>query len=449
MEAALVCRLSIPDYRSVGTQTLPAASGNVLNAKIEFALGKAGLAAAAFLPDGRLVRLMDDAAVREKPAGAPPFPKVIPLTQSPLTQDPARDDEEADATVKRDPRFTVMSVSGLLALGLGAAAVALPAPYVVESPGPTFNTIGELGEEPLISVEGAETYPTGGALDLTTVFVAGGPGQEIGFFDAFRAWADPVHTVSPRELVYPSDASQTDVEEQSQAAMTSSQESAVAAALGHLGISYDETLSVVGFAPESAAEGILQEGDVLAQIDGEDIESLGPLKEALNASGGAGVDIAVDRAGERVTATVEPSKGEAGDYQLGVFLNAEFDFPFTVDIALNNVGGPSAGMMFALAIVDTLTEGELTGGGHFAGTGTIDSAGAVGGIGGIRQKMVGASNAGAEVFLAPAANCAEVVGHVPEGLRVVRVETLDDAVNAVRTLGEQNDDGADLPTCEG
>lgn len=340
-----------------------------------------------------------------------------------------------------------MSVSGLLALGIGAAAVLLPAPYVIESPGPTFNTIGESNQEPLITVEGHETYPTDGALDLTTVFVAGGPGQQISIFDAFRAWADPSNAVTPRELVYPPDVSETDIEEQNAEAMTSSQESAVAAALAHLDIPYEETLSVVGFAPESAAEGILEEGDLLMRIDGEEIEALQPLKDALNAAGGESVEITVTRDGETVVETVKPRESETGDYQLGVFLMSEFQFPFEVDIALNNVGGPSAGMMFALGIVDKLTEDRLTGGRHFAGTGTIDSAGTVGPIGGIRQKMVGAREAGAEVFLAPAGNCGEVVGHVPDGLRVVRVETLDDAVTAVRSLGAGNDDAAQLPSC--
>ena len=377
------------------------------------------------------------------PCGAP-NPKVKPLTQ-PLSQDTNRPKHDA---VKRDPRFTVMSVSGLLALGLGAAAVLLPSPYVVESPGPTFNTIGQVNGEPLITVEGRETYPTDGALDLTTVFVAGGPGQTISVFDAFRAWADPAQAVTPRELVYPPDVSESDIEEQNAEAMTSSQESAVAAALAHLEIPYGETLSVVGFAPDSAAEGALQEGDQLTRIDGQTIESLEPLKEALNAAGGESVDITVTRDGETVVESVEPRLGGSGDYQLGVFLMSEFQFPFEVDIALNNVGGPSAGTMFALGIVDTLTEGQLTGGRHFAGTGTIDSSGAVGPIGGIRQKLAGARDAGAEVFLAPAANCTEVVGHIPDGLRVVRVETLEDAVTAVRTLGEENDDGAQLASCE-
>lgn len=342
-----------------------------------------------------------------------------------------------------------MWVSGMLALGLGAAAILLPAPYVIESPGPTFNTIGQIGSEPLITVEGRETYPTSGELDLTTVYVAGGPGQQVSIFDAFRAWADPDQAVTPRELVYPPEVSESDVEERNSVAMTSSQESAVAAALSHLDVPYEETLSVVGLAPDSASEGILQEGDLLAEIDGEPVEALQPLKEALNAADGESVDITVVRDGKEVIGTVTPLESEAGDFQLGVFLMSEFQFPFDVDIALDNVGGPSAGLMFALGIVDKLTEEELTGGRHFAGTGTIDSAGNVGSIGGIRQKLIGARQAGAEVFLAPAANCEEVVGHVPDGLQVVRVETLDDAVEAVQALGAENDDDAQFRSCEG
>ena len=118
----------------------------------------------------------------------------------------------------------------------------------------------------------------------------------------------------------------------------------------------------------------------------------------------------------------------------------------TRSIQLDNVGGPSAGTMFALGIIDTLTEGDLTGGRHFAGTGTIDSAGVVGPIGGIAQKLVGARSAGAEFFLAPAENCGEVVGNIPDGLTVVKVETLDDAVEAVETLGADGDP-ASLPSC--
>ncbi len=115
-------------------------------------------------------------------------------------------------------------------------------------------------------------------------------------------------------------------------------------------------------------------------------------------------------------------------------------------IQLDNVGGPSAGMMFALGIVDQLTPGELNGGENVAGTGTIDAEGTVGPIGGIRQKLYGARDAGAEYFLAPAANCDEVVGHVPDGLQVIRTGTLEESLDALSVIAEGGD-VASLPTC--
>ena len=104
-------------------------------------------------------------------------------------------------------------------------------------------------------------------------------------------------------------------------------------------------------------------------------------------------------------------------------------------------------MMFALGIVDKLTPDAMTGGENVAGTGTIDSAGNVGGIGGIRQKLFGAQGAGAEWFLAPETNCDEVTGNVPDGLTVFAVSTLDEAREIVETVAEGGDT-ATFPGCD-
>jgi PDZ domain-containing protein len=339
-----------------------------------------------------------------------------------------------------------MMVSGGLAVVLGAAAVLLPSPYVLETPGPTFNTIGEVNGQPLIHVEGRESFQPSGQLDLTTVFVNGGPNGPVNILDTFRAWVDPSANVLPEQLVYPEGTTSSDVKEQNAVAMTSSQESAIAAALAHEGIDFTEELSVAGLATDAAAEGILREGDILRTVDGQEVENITTLRSALDDAEGAPADLTIVRDGAPLDVSVTPKKSPEGDYQLGVMLASTFDFPFDVTIQLDNVGGPSAGTMFALGIIDTLTEGDLTGGRHFAGTGTIDSTGAVGPIGGIAQKLVGARSGGAEFFLAPAANCNEVVGHIPDGLTVVKVETLDEAVDAVETLGA-GEDPAGLPAC--
>ncbi|MFC3299864.1 ATP-dependent protease Lon [Arthrobacter agilis] len=346
----------------------------------------------------------------------------------------------------RDPRFRAMAVSGGLAVVLCAAAVLLPSPYIIEAPGPTFNTIGEVDGQPLIRVEGTQSYPPEGELDLTTVFVRGGPNGQVNVLDTLRAWVDPSENVVPEELVYPEGTTSSELQEQNAVAMTSSQESAIAAALTHEDIPFSEELSVAGLPGDSASAGILQEGDVLRSIDGTAIDTIETLRSALTDAEGAPATLAVVRDGEDLELSVTPKESADGEFQLGILLTSTFDFPFDVTIQLDNVGGPSAGTMFALGIIDTLTEGDLTGGRHFAGTGTIDSAGAVGPIGGIAQKLVGARSGGAEFFLAPAANCEEVVGHIPDGLTVVSVQTLDDAVEAVETLGS-GDGAEDLASC--
>jgi PDZ domain-containing protein len=160
------------------------------------------------------------------------------------------------------------------------------------------------------------------------------------------------------------------------------------------------------------------------------------------------VTLLVERDGEETEIQISPVEavidGEES-WAIGILLTTAFDFPIDVQIQLDNVGGPSAGMMFALGIIDVLTPGELNGGNEVAGTGTIDAAGTVGTIGGIRQKLYGARGAGADFFLAPEGNCDEVVGHVPDGLRVVSVATLDEAVSAVEAIAEGDAEG--LPAC--
>ena len=346
----------------------------------------------------------------------------------------------------RTRRQPVMAAAAVIAVVAGAAGLALPAGYVIETPGPAINTIGEVSGTPLIEVPDRPTYETSGALDLTTVYVEGGPNSNVNMLQVLAAWLHPQRSVAPADLVYPPDVTQDDIQQQNAALMASSQESSIAAALTQLDVEYSQTLSVADFTPDAAAAGVLELQDAIRTINGRPVTGIEVLREELNASAGAPVELGIARDGREETVDVAPRPNDDGDYQLGVLLGTEFDFPFEVKIQLDNVGGPSAGMMFALGIIDTLTEGPMTGGKHFAGTGTIDAEGTVGPIGGIRQKMMGAREAGATVFLAPEANCAQVAGHVPEGLQVVSVATLDDAVEAVTAIGGGGDASA-LPGC--
>jgi PDZ domain-containing protein len=342
--------------------------------------------------------------------------------------------------------MSAMMLAGIAALGLGIGVATIPVPYVVESPGPIYNTLGQNQGTPVIKVTGTDSYPAAGNLDLTTVLVSGGPNGPVNLLGAVAAWLDPTKSVQPEELLYPTGTTKQEAEEQSAVAMATSQENAVASALHELDIPFGQQLQAADLPEGSPSAGRILPGDILKSINGKDITALTVVQEELAAGAGAPVTVVVERDGQEATETITPKENGQGKYILGVMLRYLFTFPIDVEISLEKVGGPSAGMMFSLGIIDTVTPGDLTGGKHIAGTGTISPDGAVGPIGGIRQKLHGARDGGATMFLAPAANCPEVAGHIPEGLQVVRVENLAGARAAVESAG-RGEDTSGLPTC--
>jgi PDZ domain-containing protein len=346
----------------------------------------------------------------------------------------------------------VFLISGTASLLLIAVALLLPVPFVSLEPGPALNTLGSPDGEPLISVSGHPTYPTEGTLDLTTVTVKGGPGGHITVVDVLRGWLSSADTVLPEEKFYPPGQSQEQSEEENQQEMASSQEAATAAAMNALDIHVPTVMTIASVESGAPAAQVLKEGDVIVGAGGHSLDDLTGLRDALNTvSPGDPIEIRILRDGtertESVTTYPEPAERD-GRTLLGVFISPTFEFPFTVTIQIDDIGGPSAGMMFALGIIDVLTPGALTGGQRIAGTGTIDSDGMVGPIGGVRQKMVGARDAGADWFLAPVGDCTEVVGHVPDGLTVVPVTDLDDALTSVETIASGSGTES-LPVCTG
>jgi PDZ domain-containing protein len=232
--------------------------------------------------------------------------------------------------------------------------------------------------------------------------------------------------------------------------MVDSQHEATAAALNELGYDTGAKVVVQEAVADAPAEGLLEAEDIITAIDGAAVTSATQLREAIQDAAGDPVSLTVLRDGEERTVEITPEKHvENGTttWLIGITLRTDYDFSIDVTLQLDNVGGPSAGMMFALGIIDTLTEGELNGGENIAGTGTIDAAGTVGPIGGIRQKLYGARDAGADYFLAPEANCDEVVGHVPDGLQVIRTATLEESLQALEVIANGGDVES-LPTCE-
>ncbi|MBO0983665.1 S16 family serine protease [Rathayibacter sp. SD072] len=342
---------------------------------------------------------------------------------------------------------TVLFSGVALVVALGIA----PAPYVIEQPGPVFDTLGTSetdGEDvPLISIPDEPTYPTTGTLDMLTVSVVGNPESLPNWVEIVGAWFDRSKAVVPVESIFPRSVTVQERDEANQAEMSDSQQEAIAVALTELGYPVAQQVSVVQIPEDSPSVDVLEPGDAVVAVEGAPVSDVAALRDAVQASGaGVPVDLTIERDGARQDVQVVPVDSD-GAAVIGIVAGLAFDFPFEVDIQLNDVGGPSAGMMFALGIIDKLTEGSLNGGEEVAGTGTIDADGQVGPIGGIRQKMFGAVAAGADWFLAPAQNCGEVVGHVPDGIEVLSVATLDEALAALD--GIASGDVSGLPTCDG
>ncbi len=327
-----------------------------------------------------------------------------------------------------------------------ALAAVLPVPFVILSPGPTFNTIGEVDGRPLVEISDTTTYPTSGALDMTTIREEGEPRSPLTVFGALAAWVDPNRAVLPRELLYGDDETTEEVQQRNAVMFSTSQSNAVAAALNAIGEPVLEDVVVTVVIEGTPAFGVLNAGEQILAIDGTEVTSPSDVVDAVRAKPvGSTLVFTVLRDGEEVDVEVlsAPKPDEPEVPYIGITVGVNYRAEFPIVFTLQDVGGPSAGMMFALAIIDKLTPDDLTGGGHVAGTGTIDPAGEVGPIGGIRQKLAGARGSGATLFLMPEVHCEEAAGHIPDGLAVVPVQTLQDSLDALTAWRT----GEPLPTC--
>ena len=331
-------------------------------------------------------------------------------------------------------RALTLLLASLFALVLTGAAVATPVPYVALSPGPTYNTLGDVEGTPVIDIKGTKVFPTDGHLDLTTVGVQ----PELTLLQALRGWFDRSEAVVPRDVVFPPDKTDDQVTAENTESMVRSQSSATTAAARQLGIDTGVRVEVGEVTAGSPSQGRLQVGDVLLTVEGAPVTDEARLR-ALIATGGVGkaLRIGYQRKGAKGVATVTSAAApdDAARPVIGIKpVETPLDLPFDVDITLDEVGGPSAGLMFTLGILDKLGAASLTGGKYIAGTGEITGDGVVGPIGGITQKLIAARAKGAVVFLVPARNCAEAVVRAPAGLMLVSVATLGDALKGLAAV---------------
>ncbi|WP_080796104.1 YlbL family protein [Corynebacterium pacaense] len=334
----------------------------------------------------------------------------------------------------------LVALAGLVSIDrIPGTDVDLTVPFAAEGPGPTFNTLGEVDGTPVVEVEGAETHDVQGNLNMTTVSVR----TNMTLSQAISRWLFTGDTMVPIEQIFPPGQSVEDVQQSNELAFSSSEASATIAAMNYLGLPVE--VEVLGIVEGSAATGHLEEGDRIEAVDGTVVKTPGAIQERIRAKA-PGDEVSVDylRNGQpgstRIVLGAHPDDKNLA--LLGVTMTSVGSSGVEVNYNLEDVGGPSAGLMFSLAVVDKLTADQINGGRFVAGTGTIAEDGTVGPIGGIAHKVRAAEDAGAEVFLAPADNCAEAVGSNPD-LTVLKVNTLSDAISGMAAYNN----GGEYQTC--
>ncbi|MFE6284647.1 PDZ domain-containing protein [Streptomyces sp. NPDC057877] len=358
-------------------------------------------------------------------------------------------------------RTATMLASTLMLIALLCAGVLIRVPYAEMSPGPTVNTLADHDGEPVLQIEGRKTYPTTGHLNMTTVRVTSAD-YKMNLVEAVYGWLAHDNKVVPHDTLYPDGKTEEESTQENAEEFSQSQESAKVAALKELDIPVKSWVIVSTVVKDSPSEGVLHAGDVIKAVDGTAVKEPADVAELVTEH----------KPGEDVVFTIVPAKEQAAAEKenrtatatkdvtittttsddtgekraiVGISAGTDHTFPFKIDIKLADVGGPSAGLMFALGIYDKLTPGSLTGGSFVAGTGTIDDEGKVGPIGGVEMKTVGARDRGAEYFLTPADNCAAAAKDTPDGLTLVKVDTIDDALGALADI--RDGDTSDLPEC--
>jgi len=328
------------------------------------------------------------------------------------------------------------AVSALLFVALAAVVSLVPVPFVSWSAGSTVNLFEPDNGQPRVDIQGIQTYPTTGQLRLTTVSVTRADSQ-LTLPEALLSYWLSAREVLPREAIYPAGASVDDIRAREAQMMDNSQSAAVAAALRAAGKRVVEYPMVVGVSNGSPADGRLKPGDFILRVDNKAVSSTEAVRAAINTHQvGEAIVFTVlrDRQQLNETITTVASNASATTPVVGINLTIGYSYAPTVTFRISpDIGGPSAGLVFALAVYDAINPDNLIDGRSVAGTGTITGNGEVGAIGGIQEKVAGAEAAGATIFLVPSDNCADVQG-VSTAVRLVRVATLTDAIDALTAL---------------
>jgi PDZ domain-containing protein len=346
-------------------------------------------------------------------------------------------------------RAATLGAAGFLLVALFVVALVIRVPYIILLPGPVTDTLGNVPAAdtvtgrtggPVIQISGAPTHATDGHLYLTTVEeLPGDCNANPTLWQAIKAWFSSTQTVEPRQVICPPGQTTKDVQQQNAQQMEQSQSDAVTAALFELGYrptTQHVTVGSVGSGVPSSQ--VLENGDLLLAVNGTPVSTLTDVHQQVDkVPPGKPITLTIQRNGQTKTVHTTTVRGANGNSEVGFTPDrtASFDgVKVHIGIDPDVIGGPSAGTALALGIIDKLTPGGLTGGRTIAGTGTVDGFGTVGPIGGIQQKIAAAAKAGASVFFAPASECSDAKAAAPKSLTLVKVQTLQGAVQALNTI---------------
>ena len=332
----------------------------------------------------------------------------------------------------RFPRwFRLVAATLILGLGLGLLGAYVQIPYYTLGPGPARN-VAEL-----VHVSGERVYPSSGGFFLTTVAVST---RQVSLFEALIGWADPAVSLIKRSDLIPPGVTDEQQSEFNALDMEESKYAALLAALAAVGVDAPPIpgARVIGVAGGFPAEGKVKQGDLIIAVDGARItDPRSAIERVIAKPVGSRVVVEALRGDQRfkteMVTVQSPNKAEGGRPVLGMRLAPAFRLPFGVTIDSQNIGGPSAGLAFALALVDVITPEDLTRGHLVAVTGTIAGDGSVGRVGGIAFKVLAAEREGADVFLVPKPEVEEAT-RAAKHTKVIGVDTLHDAIAALRKL---------------
>ena len=338
--------------------------------------------------------------------------------------------------------WTAIVAAALFIVSAAVLAFA-PTPFVAWTPGTTYDVLGTTNGSPVIDVQGVATYPTSGELRLTTVAQTRAD-STLSFPEALLAYVLPSRDVLPRWAVYPAGRSPQQVQEEEKQLMGDSQSNATVAALRAAGKPVRELPMIQSVRLSGPANDKLEPGDFVVSIDNVAVTSTEDVLARIRDKGvGQKLVVGYLRNGQALSTTIDTvgSNNDGKVATIGVTWTTGFSYAGRVSYGVDpNIGGGSGGLVFAIAIYDRITPGDLLDGRHVAGTGGINAAGEVQSIGGIQEKISGAEAKGSTIFLVPAGNCADTVG-MSTKVTLVKVNTLSGAITALEQLNDPAREG--------